>query len=182
MCLYVSIQMQMMTEFDYSNEANNLICVNNNMARSPYANRVIIPKPKLNLCSKRLLVMEFLSGKKLASHIEDQLASILDGDVTMARKVLKAKQQAIFQSSNGRAPNSKGFLCQVNDILGDNTNLSTISKVSKALQLASVTHAVRKKLSLLLDVTGHQIFNDGLYNGQSSKTFTICNFPVDDLL
>ena len=164
--LYVFMQLQMMTEFDYSNEANNLICVNNNMAHSPYANRVVIPKPKLNLCSKRLLVMEFLSGQKLATHIEDRLASILDGDVTMARKVLKAKQQALFQSDDGScAENNKGFLRKVNALLGDNTSLSTTSRVFKALQLATITYAARKKLSLLLDVTGHQIFNDGLYNG-----------------
>lgn len=110
--------------------------------------------------------MEFLSGQKLATHIEDRLASILDGDVTMARKVLKAKQQPLFQSDDGScAENNKGFLRKVNALLGDNTSLSTTSRVFKALQLATITYAARKKLSLLLDVTGHQIFNDGLYNG-----------------
>lgn len=160
---YYYAQMQMMTEFDYNNEAHNLVCVRNNIARSPYANKVVIPEPKLDLCSKRLLVMEYLSGKKLASHIEEKLASILDGDVSIARKVLKAKQQAMFQSSD-RGDN--GFLRQLNAILGGcDKNWSTIRKGIKALQLVSMTHDARNKLSLLLDVTGHQLFTDGVFNG-----------------
>ena len=159
----------MMTEFDYNNEAKNLICVRKNMAKSPFANKVVIPEPKLELCSKQLLVMEFLSGKKLASHIEGNLASILDGDVSLARKVLKAKQEAMFQSSDDTDNDvsvDKRFIRQVNDILGEsNKSLNTTRRGIKALQLAFMAYDARKKLSLLLDVTGHQIFTDGLYNG-----------------
>ena len=161
-------QMQMMTEFDYSNEANNLACVRKNIAKSPYGNKVVIPKPKLNLCSKRLLVMEFLSGRKLASHIEENLASILDGDLRMARQVLKAKQQTMFRGENKKMQNgiSKGLVRKLNDILGDsNKSMSIARKYAKALRLASMTNDARKKLSLLLDVIGYQIFNDGLFNG-----------------
>jgi hypothetical protein len=149
----------MMTEFDYQNEAHNLICVRNNMSKSPYANKVVVPEPKIDLCSKRLLVMNFLSGKKLASHIEGNLAAILDGDVTMARKVLKAKQQALFQSNDGSVDlKCNRFLQQLNVILGEsNKSLSIARKCMKALQLAIMTNDARKKLSLLLDVTGHQI-------------------------
>ena len=157
-----------MTEFDYNNEANNLLCVRNNIAKSPYANKVVVPEPKIDLCSKRLLVMEFISGKKLASHIEGELASIFDGDLTMSRKVLKAKQQAIFQTNviDSCTNGDKGFLWQLNAILGEsNKDLNIMTKVVKVLQLASMSHDARKKLSLLLDVTGHQIFNDGMYNG-----------------
>lgn len=158
--------MQMMTEFDYSNEANNLARVRKNMAKSPYATKVVIPEPKLDLCSKRLLVMEFLSGKKLASHIEENLASILDGDIRMARQVLKAKQEALVCGKTRKWHKSKGLVRQLNDILGDcDKSMSIARKYAKALRLASMTHDARGKLSLLLDVTGHQIFNDGLFNG-----------------
>jgi hypothetical protein len=103
--------------------------------------------------------MNFLSGKKLASHIEGNLAAILDGDVTMARKVLKAKQQALFQSNDGSVDlKCNRFLQQLNVILGEsNKSLSIARKCMKALQLAIMTNDARKKLSLLLDVTGHQI-------------------------
>lgn len=159
------LEMQMMTEFDYMNEGHNLLRVGKNMAKSPYANKVKVPHPMLDLCSKNLLVMEYLAGKKLAVAIEEKLASILGGDVGMARKVLKAKQQALFESKHSGHQN-KGFLKELNDILGEsNSDMSVIEKGTKARQLLSMTRDARNKLSLLLDATGHQIFNDGLYNG-----------------
>mmetsp|Transcript_8962 Transcript_8962/g.21782 ORF Transcript_8962/g.21782 Transcript_8962/m.21782 type:complete len:571 (-) Transcript_8962:186-1898(-) len=159
------LEMQMMTEFDYNNEAQNLNEVRSNMANSPYANKVRIPEPMINLCSKNLLVMEFLSGKKLAETIEDRLASILGGDVQSARRVLKAKQRALFESKD-IGQKKKGLFRELNDIIGENDDGLTIArKAKKALQLMSMTTEARRFLSLLLDATGHQIFQDGLYNG-----------------
>lgn len=156
---------QIMTEFDYGNEANNLRLVRANMARSPYANKVRVPEPMIDLCSKNLLVMEYLSGKKLATSIEDRLAAILGGDVQMARKVLKAKQRAMFESKDA-GQEKKGYFEELSDIIGENdVGLSTMQRTTKALQLMSMTRKARRTLSLLLDATGHQIFHDGLYNG-----------------
>ena len=157
--------MQMMTEFDYINEANNLKVVRGNMQKSPYRNKVVVPQPRIDLCSKNLLVMEYLPGKKLAEHIEDRLASILGGDVVSARKVLKAKQQALFESKDVGHKNH-GLFKQLSDIIGETDNsLSMTQRASKAIQLMSMTRDARRKLSLLLDATGWQIFHDGLYNG-----------------
>ncbi|KAL7538746.1 hypothetical protein ACHAXR_009624 [Thalassiosira sp. AJA248-18] len=159
------LEMQMMTEFDYHNEAHNLQLVRANMAKSPYANKVRVPEPMIDLCSTNLLVMEFLSGKKLASSIEDRLAGILGGDMQLARKVLKAKQQALFESKDV-GQKKKGFFTELSDIIGENNDgLSKAKKARKALQLMSMTRDARKKLSLLMDATGHQIFHDGVYNG-----------------
>ncbi len=82
-------EMQIMTEFDYDNKANNLRLVRANMAKSPYANKVHVPEPMIDLCLKNLLVMEYLSGKKLATSIKERLAAILGRDVQMAQKVFK---------------------------------------------------------------------------------------------
>eukprot|EP00985_Skeletonema_marinoi_P020325 scaffold12044_cov103-Skeletonema_marinoi.AAC.4 len=159
------LEMQMMTEFDYTNEGQNLLQVGKNMAKSPYANKVKVPYPMLDLCSKNLLVMEYLEGKKLATSIEEKLSSILGGDKLMARKVLKAKQQALFESKHS-GNQKKGFLKDLNDILGEsNISMSVLEKAAKARMLMTMTRDARNKLSLLLDATGHQIFNDGLYNG-----------------
>ena len=159
------LEMQMMTEFDYTNEGNNLLKVGKNMAKSPYANKVKVPHPMLHLCSKNLLVMEYLEGKKLASSIEEELASILGGDCLKARKVLKAKQQALFESRDS-GHQKRGFLKDLNDILGESdSEMSMFDKAVKARKLMAMTRDARNKLSLLLDATGHQIFNDGLYNG-----------------
>ena len=103
------LEMQMMTEFDYVNEARSLEIVRTNIEKSPYANKVRIPQPVRELCSKNLLVMEYLPGKKLAVAIEERLANILGGDVDLARKVLKAKQQALFDSKDVGHKRGKNF-------------------------------------------------------------------------
>lgn len=158
------IELQMMTEFDYTNEGRNLQKVRSNMMKSPYKNKVRVPFPILHLCSKNLLVMEYLEGKKLAVAIEEKLASILGGDVKMAREVLKAKQQALFESKH--SSHQTNFLSELNAILVEsNVNMSAIEKGKKAVQLMSMARDARNKLNLLLDATGYQIFNDGLYNG-----------------
>ena len=159
------LEMQMMTEFDYMNEAHNLQLVRANMAKSPYANRVVVPAPLIHLCSKNLLMMDYLNGKKLAECIEDRLAGIV-GDIPTARKVLKAKQQALFESKDVGQKKKRGLFHQFSEILGESDDgLTVMQKTTKAIQLLFMTRDVRNKLSLLLDATGHQILIDGLYNG-----------------
>jgi len=162
------LEQQMMTEFDYKNEAHNLEVIRNNIAKSPYANKVRIPQPVKELCSTNLLVMEYLSGKKLAVAIEDRLASILGGDVTLARKVLKAKQQALFEAKDITSNKErKGFLSELGNMVAEGNDMSILQKGTKTFQVMSMTKDARNKLSLLLDVTGHQIFQDGVYNGDA---------------
>jgi len=158
---------QMMTQFDYGTESKNLETVRANMAKSPYATKVRVPRPMVDLCSKNVLVMEFLSGKKLADSVEEKLAHILGGDRSMARRVLKAKQRAVFDAKDvGSKKKKQGFLQELSDIAGEHDeHLTMTRKITKALQLMAMTRDARKKLALLLDATGHQIFQDGLYNG-----------------
>lgn len=168
------LEQQMMTEFDYNNEAHNLEVIRNNMAKSPYANKVRIPQPAKELCSNNLLVMEYLSGKKLAVAIEERLASILGGDVTLARKVLKAKQQALFEAKDiSNNKERKGFLTELSNMVGKGNDMSILQKGTKMFQVLSMTKDARNKLSLLLDATGHQIFQDGVYNGENLTWFVV---------
>lgn len=165
------LEMQMMTEFDYVNEARSLEIVRTNIEKSPYANKVRIPQPVRELCSKNLLVMEYLPGKKLAVAIEERLANILGGDVDLARKVLKAKQQALFDSKDvGHKRGKKFFFGDLSDMIaneGGKSNMSLLQKGAKALHVSAMTRDARKKLNLLLDVAGHQIFQDGVFNGDA---------------
>lgn len=159
------LEMQMMTEFDYQNEAHNLDVIRSNMAKSPYADKVRVPRPVKGLCSKNLLVMEYLSGKKLAVAIEERLASILGGDVALARKVLKAKQQALFESEDVAEKGKSHLFRELSNMVDVNKDMSLLQRGTKAVQVMSLTRDARNKLSLLLDATGHQIFQDGVYNG-----------------
>lgn len=151
----------MMTEFDYVIEARNLQAARANILKSPFANRVKIPEPKIELCSPSVLVMEYLDGKKLADDVEDKLASILDGDKAMARKVLMAKQRALFESKDVGREQKKSktsFYKELSGLLGEGSdNLTLAGKTSKIFKLMAMTRDARGKLSLLLDATGHQV-------------------------
>lgn len=83
---------QIMTEFDYRREANSLHTIRDHMARSPYRNRVRIPEPLSQLCTKELLVMEMLEGKKFADAVEDKLADALGGEKSNAVELIKRKR------------------------------------------------------------------------------------------
>lgn len=60
------LERQFEFEFDYRHEAANLREVGSNMRRHGYAPReVVVPQPRLELCSERMLVMELVPGVKL---------------------------------------------------------------------------------------------------------------------
>lgn len=67
--IFDEIERQFMSEFDYRQEAKQLDQVRNNMA--PFSRDVVVPRPFLNLCSKNVLVMEFLDGKQLIDGIRE---------------------------------------------------------------------------------------------------------------
>ena len=67
------IEAQFMTEFDYRAEAQNLKRVRENLMNSPWASKVVVPKPFEEYCSKRVLVMEYLKGVKLTDLLERYL-------------------------------------------------------------------------------------------------------------
>eukprot|EP00521_Asterionellopsis_glacialis_P015007 CAMPEP_0195309038 /NCGR_PEP_ID=MMETSP0707-20130614/38535_1 /TAXON_ID=33640 /ORGANISM="Asterionellopsis glacialis, Strain CCMP134" /LENGTH=781 /DNA_ID=CAMNT_0040373333 /DNA_START=574 /DNA_END=2919 /DNA_ORIENTATION=- len=90
------VEKQMMTEFDYEREAQSMEDVRRNMECSKYAKRVLVPEPIMELCSKNLLVMEMLEGKKLADSIEDKLAAALGGDKQLVRDFLQAKRDELM--------------------------------------------------------------------------------------
>lgn len=83
-----------MTEFDYRREASSLTIIGKNMKQSPYNHLIRIPQACTRLCTKELLVMELLPGKKLSDELEDQLTKILadDNRHINAKEVIKKKR------------------------------------------------------------------------------------------
>ena len=59
------VRKQLMTEFDYQNEARSLRDVRATMENSEYSKHIKIPEPVDTLYSQNLLVMEMLNGKKI---------------------------------------------------------------------------------------------------------------------
>ena len=63
MIILDEIERQFLTEFDYRLEAQQLDQVKENL--KCFRREVVVPKSYPELCSKHVLVMEFLNGEKL---------------------------------------------------------------------------------------------------------------------
>ena len=63
------IEKQFLTEFDYSLEANNLAEIKKNL--KSWSDKVIVPNPYPALCSKHVLVMDLIEGRKLSDVFSD---------------------------------------------------------------------------------------------------------------
>jgi len=64
------IEKQFVTEFDYVGEAENLNEIYNNIMPT-FGDEVIIPKAHTSLCSKNVLVMDYLHGKRFIDGVKD---------------------------------------------------------------------------------------------------------------
>jgi len=65
------LERQFYTEFDFRREAADLAEISQNFAEgsgNPYAGRVRVPKPELELSSENVVVMEYLPGETLLSY------------------------------------------------------------------------------------------------------------------
>ena len=91
--ILVEVERQMMTEFDYCNEANNLQTVKQNMSQSPYAHQVVVPEPVISICTPNVLIMQLLHGTKLAEAAEQKLSTILNGNKQLARSLIHEKRR-----------------------------------------------------------------------------------------
>ena len=94
--ILVEFERQMMTEFDYRNEANNLQTVKHNMSKSPYDHQVVVPEPVTSICTPNVLIMQLLHGTKLADATEQQLSTILNGNKQLARSLVHKKRKGKF--------------------------------------------------------------------------------------
>ncbi len=90
------IEKQFCTEFDYKLEALNLQEVRRAVMPT-WQSRVVIPEPKLSLCSKHILVMEFLQGVKLVDGIREQYKRIAK-KMGVSVETLEAIQKAQITS------------------------------------------------------------------------------------
>ena len=147
-----------MTEFDYRVEANSLATVGRHMDNSPYKNKIRIPEPFTNLCTKECLIMEMLHGKKLSDAIEDELAAVLGGDRTKAEALIKAKQMELIL---GRDKMEALGQTTVRSLKESMSELGILSK----LRLLGLYRKTKNYIDLLVDVQGHQLLFNGIFNG-----------------
>jgi len=175
--ILVELERQIMTEFDYRNEAASLEQVRTNMARTQYANKICIPQPLLGLCSTHLLVMQMLEGKKLSDAIEDRLTAALGGDRKLVHDFMRRKQEALMLEADMQEPKSETAAHLLENVV-ESEGRSSVSKFfrksSLAIQLYSLLRKTRHYVDLLIDVHGHQIFLDGCFNGDPHPGMLTC--------
>ena len=147
------LESRLMSEFDYRHEAENLRQVRSNMQRSPYRRKVVVPEPLEELCTQNVLVMELLSGTKLVESIEDRIGRTL-GSHKKAQEFLAARKRASV--INSERENGED---EAKTVLLEGTSLL------QKWKLFWLRRSCQERLHLLVDVHGHQIFQDGAFNG-----------------
>lgn len=175
------VEKQFMTEFDYLEEAKNLALVRANLAKSPFATQVAVPAPLPTLCTKEVLVMEFLRGKKLLDGIRDHFAAIAaDKGVTVAW--LQQEQARIDRERAAQGldiesgPDAatlrvyaltltvKRLVRRLGRVAYDYT-WGFVSPKQWAPERDYALLNIPEVLKLVMDVHGYEIFVDGSFNG-----------------
>jgi len=182
----LEIEKQFMTEFDYRREAEHLEKVRRNMMAANIAGDssrlCAIPKPYIELCTKRVLVMEELKGGKLA----DELKKDMQRQMNRMKKSLekfgdeksleKGFMKEFSLGENGPSSEEYESFIKILDAKRQLTNIySAVYNASvgwlpgvnkrnyEGKSSLPINHA--KLIDELLYIHGHQILVDGVFNG-----------------
>jgi aarF domain-containing kinase len=184
----LEIEKQFMTEFDYRREAQQLDRVRRNMMGANIAGDpsrlCAIPRPYLDLCTKRVLVMEELKGGKLAEELKRDMKRQMDRMKKSFEK-FGGDEEALERGfvtefsigENGPTSEEYDTFIKFLDAKRRLTNMySTLYNVSVGWWLPGakwrdyegksslpINHA--KLVDELLYIHGHQILVDGCFNG-----------------
>ena len=176
---FEEIERQFTTEFDYSREASNLALIRNAMFPK-WEDVIRIPRPHEELCSKHLLVMEYLDGVKLVDGIRAKLGKV----AKLAGKTveeLEAEQLAAMREGNFQFKS-------INDSKQERERLEWQLFVRDCMDAANVRRFVYNNtagwlfgtvpyerteapvdlgrvIEILAEVHGNQIFEHGVFNG-----------------
>lgn len=175
---FEEIEKQFCTEFDYRGEAANLQLVRNNI-RELYKDRIEIPKPHTDLCSKHLLVMEYLDGVNLVTGIKKQLNHLasLKGktldDFLLEQKELIKNGKFKYRTIEETARDDRAIANTLKWIdFGNNAvrfvyNWSLLRLVLGPADYVSTAPPLNlgATMDILCQVHGHQIFTNGSFNG-----------------
>ncbi|CAJ1895898.1 unnamed protein product [Cylindrotheca closterium] len=155
---------QIMSEFDYRNEARSLSRVRRNMMISPFQGRIVVPEPVSKLSSKELLIMQMLEGKKWSEAIEDDLALALGGKEE-ASALIKAKRLDLILGKEKRQALREGATDA--SVGGKSSSFDWMKglDLKKKLRLYSLYKRTKSYVDLMVDVQGHQILTNGVFQG-----------------
>lgn len=177
---FEEMEKQFTTEFDYRREAENLSRIRSVMFPR-WEKEIHIPRPHQDLCSKHLLVMEFLDGVKLVDGIraklrnvaslagktledieEEHKVALRDGtyvfkSIEESKREQEALQWQLWVKDCCNATNIKRFVYN-NSVLGWCYGPVQYERTEAPVDLGHV-------IDILAKVHGNQIFEHGIFNG-----------------
>ena len=177
---FAEIEKQFLTEFDYRAEADNLSRVRANVLPK-WKDKVYIPRPHIDLCSRHLLVMEYLNGVKLVDGILSGLEKVAAVQGKTAAELLEEQKAKMtsgkfeyrsLEENKVQVQQMRGLITLYDCLLTCNPlrllyNCSPIRLVTGPAKYVWTPMPVDlgNILELLCRVEGNQIFQDGLFNG-----------------
>eukprot|EP00300_Choanocystis_sp_HF-7_P034114 c4665_g1_i1.p1 GENE.c4665_g1_i1~~c4665_g1_i1.p1 ORF type:complete len:530 (+),score=118.97 c4665_g1_i1:15-1604(+) len=175
--IFDEIEKQFLTEFDYRAEAVHLDKIRKNLLK--FTTEVVVPEPYLELCTRQVLVMEYLKGEKLVDGVR-RVGSRLAKRQGKTLDQLEAEIRAKWEKEGLPAPyKGPGVLLTelYRNFLAVKTVLSTIATFSWNV-VATITQQPKweyedyrlplnpaKVMDVLMRVHGHELLIDGQFNG-----------------
>lgn len=179
------MEKQFQTEFDYRKEAQNMALIRDNLMKAGLVGPgklCQIPKPYHEYCTKRVLVMEELSGDKLAVELEKDVkhhAERAGQSVKDYMESQKSKEREAEESGKKfQGPSAQEYDLFISLVDGKRRLKNLFNRVyntSVALipgsqwreyedkSVLPVNHA--KLVDNLLAIHGHEVLVDGAFNG-----------------
>jgi len=174
------IEKQFLTEFDYVAEAKNLEEIAENLSKG-WSDRVVVPHPIFHLCTKTVLTMEYVPGVPLLKALRNRLKKLAEREgktVSQLEEEFQKRcedpsgetQQIVSLDAEARrmwwmqralivrdvAINTAKYI--FNNTLGFIIGNFKIDWCEPPLNIAAL-------IKLLLEVHAHEIFLDGIFNG-----------------
>ena len=174
---------QIMNEFDYRKEADSLQEVGDGLRNSRFRKLVGVPRPLSDLCSREVLVMEMLYGKKLSDSLEDGLVRAIGGGNLDVQELIRRKRLGEKNDKTSSRQCICALPCDTSLILFTYPELILGKDKMESLGLDNVEDAVgdlgivrklmlfrlyskaQKYIDLLVDVQGHQMLSLSCFNG-----------------
>lgn len=167
------IDAQFFTEFDYTLEARSMETIHDNLARTRWTKKVVVPRPVPELCSQHVLVMEYLPGVKLDDGLRAQWSRVAE-----RRGVSLDKLEAIERSRPPRELSDSHWRhlavrlwLRIFDLaanaprLAFNWTVGALVGVRLRTEWTEVPIDLAAVIRTICDVHAHELFVDGCFNG-----------------
>ena len=181
----LEVEKQFQTEFDYREEAQILATVRSNLEKAGLCGPdklCVVPKPYMDYCTKRVLVMEELNGDKLAVALKRDMQTYAERSGQTIEEFL-AEQKIAEQKAEEKGEDLQGFTSQeFNLFIAVQDAKRKAANASKRLYNTTVgwmpgmqakEYEDRSVLTLnhaqlvddLIYIHGHEVLVDGFFNG-----------------